>query len=444
MSRVLSLIIYNLCLPFGLLAMAPGALVKMRKRGGRWSDFSQRLGRYDEATLAAIQALPRAGGRFWIHAVSVGEVEIAKKLITRLLAVRSDCGVVITTTTPTGRALTGDFAQKHPGRVVALYSPIDLPFVVRRAVVALEPTQLVLVEAEVWPNLVNTASRAGIPVSLVNARLSPRSEGRFRMFGFLVKPVFALLSRVLVQESEDVARWAALGVAADRIQKTGSVKFDPEGVGVSDGRLPAFRALLAKAGWSGSAPVLLAASTHAGEEVEIARMFQRIKRDAPGLKLMLVPRHVERTPEVVAQLRQISIESVLRSNLDANPSSSDCVIVDTTGELSAWQHLAGIVVIGKSFLATGGQNPAEALMAAKPVVFGPHMENFDALAALLLRERGAIRVADFAELESACRRLLCDPALGQKTAAAGRAALARHEGATRLTVESLLALQPCG
>lgn len=438
MSRALSLILYNLCLPFGLLAMAPGALVKMRKRGGKWSDFSQRLGNYDSATLAAIKALPREGGRFWIHAVSVGEVEIAKKLITRLLAAQPDCGVVITTTTPTGRALTREFAEKHTGRVVALYSPVDLPFVVRRAIDAFAPAQLVLVEAEVWPNLVSAVHSAGIPISLVNARLSPRSERRYHQLGFLVKPIFALLDQVLVQEPEDVARWSALGIPADRIRRSGSVKFDPEGVGTSDSRLAAFRALLSKAGWLDDAPVLLAASTHAGEEVEIARVFQRLKATHPSLKLILVPRHVERTPEVVRELGGIGLSPALRTDLESKSIISDCVIVNTTGELSAWQHLASVVVIGKSFLATGGQNPAEALMASKPVVFGPHMENFDALVTLLLREGGAIRVADFAELQTTCARLIADSGLIQKIASAGKSALTQHEGATRITVENLL------
>ena len=442
MSRTLSLIIYNVCLPFGLLAMAPGALVKMRRRGGKWRDFSQRLGRYDEATLAAIRALPRAGGRFWIHAVSVGEVEIAKKLITRLLSTQADCGVILTTTTPTGRALTREFADKHAGRVVALYSPIDLPSVVRRALRALDPTQLVLVEAEVWPNLVNTVSLAGIPISLINARLSPKSEGRYHAFGLLVKPVFGLIDQVLVQETEDVPRWSALGVDAKRIKRTGSVKFDPEGVTTGDSRLAAFRSLLAKAGWSESAPVLLAASTHPGEEAEIGRVFTALKPDVSELKLIIVPRHVERTAEVVEQVRAVGLQPALRTELEGNAIATDCVIVNTTGELSAWQHLASVVIIGKSFLAKGGQNPAEALMASKPVVFGPHMENFAALVSLLLRHSGALPVAGFAELQSACARLLRDRAMAQKIATAGKSALTQHEGATRLTVDHLLALAP--
>jgi 3-deoxy-D-manno-octulosonic-acid transferase len=442
MSQALSLIIYNLCLPFGLLAMAPGALVKMRRRGGKWGDFSQRLGRYDEALMTALKSLPRAGGRFWIHAVSVGEVEIAKKLASRLLAAHADCGIVLTTTTPTGRELTRKFAENHASRVIAVYSPIDLPFVVARVVRAFDPTHLVLVEAEVWPNLVSACSRAGIPISLVNARLSSRSEGRYRAFGFLVRPVFAMLDQVLVQETDDVSRWAALGVERSRIAHTGSVKFDPDGVTTSDSRLAAFRALLQKAGWSESAPVLLAASTHPGEELEIAKVFQQLQPVIPDLKLLIVPRHVERTPEVVDQLRSIGLQPALRTDLETTSVGSAVVIVNTTGELRAWQHLASVVIIGKSFLAKGGQNPAEALMASKPVVFGPHMENFAALATHLRRHDGAVAVAGFAELQSVCARLLQERSYAQRIALSGNSALTEHEGATQRTVDRLLALTP--
>ncbi len=438
MSRALSLILYNVCAPFALLAMAPGALVKMRRRGGKWRDFSERLGHYDPAVLGAIRALPRAGGRFWVHAVSVGEVEIAKKIITLLLTRCADCGVVLTTTTPTGRELTREFAQLHAGRVVALYSPVDLRSAVRRALRAFAPTQLVLVEAEVWPNWVSAASRAGIAISLVNARLSKKSEGRYRKLGFMVRPVFELLGQVLVQEPDDVARWSALGVHASRIKHTGSVKFDPDGVIAGASRLATFRAVLNKTGWSDQSPVLLAASTHPGEEEAISKVFRSLKAGIHDLKLIIVPRHVERTSEIVATLRVMGLLPALRTDLETSAIKTDCIIVNTTGELSAWQHLATVVIIGKSFLATGGQNPAEALMACKPVIFGPHMENFSALASLLLHHGGAVRVADFAELESACAHLLRDRAFAKKAADAGRAALTRHAGATQKTVAHLI------
>lgn len=441
MSRTLSLTLYNLCLPLGIAGMAPGALKKMRSRGGRWSDFSERLGRFSPEKLSAIGATSKRTNRFWIHAVSVGEVGIARKLIAHLLKTQPDSGVLLTTTTPTGYELATAFAAQHSASIVVCYSPLDLPWVPGRIHHAFKPTQIVLVEAEVWPNWVNAARKHGVPVSLINARLSPRSEKRFRAAKAIIGPIFQMLEQVLVQEPEDIERWLSLGLAPERVHHTGSVKFDPEGATVSEEKLTLVRDALAHLGWPSHAPVLLAASTHFGEEVEIGKVFRQLQKSHPDLRLILVPRHVERTAEILSSLQPLGLTPALRSQLAHGIPTSDCLMVDTTGELSAWQCLATQVVIGKSFLATGGQNPAEALMACKPVLFGPHMENFDALASLLLREKGAVQVQDFAKLEIECDRLLGNPESASKIALAGQKALERHSGATSRTVERLLGLK---
>ena len=200
MSKFLSLLLYNLLLPVGLVFMLPSALKKMRARGGRWQDMAQRFGFLPEAKRTAIAALPGGQHRIWMHAVSVGEVGIATKLITRILKDRPGTGFVLTTTTPTGHALAQEFAAKTGGlkstthlsrlksapQVIVLYSPVDLPLVGSRFLKLIQPAQIVLVEAEVWPNLVASAQRRGIPVSMVNARLSASSERRFQRFGFFI------------------------------------------------------------------------------------------------------------------------------------------------------------------------------------------------------------------------------------------------------------------
>jgi 3-deoxy-D-manno-octulosonic-acid transferase len=244
-SKALSLTLYNLALPLGLVLMLPGAFIKMRRRNGRWRDLGQRIGMFSSETRAAINALP-ARERFWVHAVSVGEVGVAKKLIARLLKTHGELGIVLSTTTPTGYALAAELAAQHAGRVVAIYSPIDLPGVGRLMLERIQPTQLVLVEAEVWPNLTASASRLGIPVSLVNARLSPRSARRYLKFSWLVGPIFRMLKQVLVQEEEDVARWQGFGVDAERIHFTGSIKYDPEGACVPAGKIDELRTVLTR------------------------------------------------------------------------------------------------------------------------------------------------------------------------------------------------------
>ncbi len=440
-SKALSLTLYNLFLPIGLVFMLPGAIIKMRRRNGRWRDLAQRIGCFDEATRKAINALPQRE-RLWVHAVSVGEVNVAKKLITRLLKTQPDLGIVLSTTTPTGHAIAAELAAQHTGRLVAIFSPVDLPGVGRLMLERINPTQLILVEAEVWPNLTSSAERLGIPVSLVNARLSPRSERRYRKFRQLAEPLFRMLKQVLVQEEGDIARWEGLGVDRGRIHLTGSIKYDPEGAVVPAAKIDELRAVLTQTGVSPSQPTLLAASTHAGEELEFARMFQRLREKIRDLALLIVPRHVERSAEIVSALNTIGIVPALRSDPASRVDSTAPVfIIDTTGELAAWQHLTTLVVVGKSFLAEGGQNPAEAALAQKPVLFGPHMENFKPLVELLLKENGARQVASFVELESACLALLQDPAKAAEMGRSGHHALQAHQGATQQSAARLL--MPC-
>lgn len=437
-SKALSLTLYNLALPLGLVCMLPGAIVKMRRRNGRWRDLAQRIGFFDKETRQAINALPQRE-RLWVHAVSVGEVGVATKLITRLLQSDANAGIVISTTTPTGHALAAAFAAKHPGRVVTIFSPVDLPGVGRLLLEIIQPSQLVLVEAEVWPNLTFAAERLGIPVSLVNARLSPRSERRYRKHRDLVGPIFRMLKQVMVQEEADIARWQGFGVDAERIHHTGSIKYDPDGATAPEAKIAELRGVLAQTGIAATQPILLAASTHAGEEVELARVFQRVREKIADLALLIVPRHVERRAEIASELNAIGLSPALRSETGACVDANAPVfIIDTTGELAAWQHLATLVVVGKSFLAEGGQNPAEAALARKPVLFGPHMENFKPLVELLLGKGGAQQVADFDELASACVTLLQDKTKAATMAEAGHAALKAHEGATLRSVERLL------
>ncbi len=432
-SRKLSLTLYNTLLPLGLLFMAPMALIKMRRRQGKWQDFGQRLGFWDKDKRTALAALPQER-LMWMHAVSVGEIGVARKLIAELLRQPNTPGIALTTTTPTGYRLAEEIEQAFPGRVVALYSPLDLPWVARRMISELRPKRIVLVEAEVWPNIVAQATDAGIPVTLVNARLSPRSEKRFRRFASLISPVFQMLSRVCVQEPEDVERWISLGVDRERITFTGSIKYDPQGSEPDPAQVHAFTAMLQALGFA-DRPLLLAASTHAGEERELALIFQSLAVKHPSLGLLIVPRHYERGPAIEAELQALGLAPLRRSQSPAG--HTDVLIIDSTGELKAWQELATVVIIGKSFLAEGGQNPAEAVMAGKPVVLGPHMENFIPLVSLLLNAGGAIQVPGLAELEPALDTLLTDPARRHALAQAGRTALMRHQGATTRTAQLL-------
>lgn len=239
-------------------------------------------------------------------------------------------------------------------------------------------------------------------------------------------------------EPEDVARWEALGVDSSRIHVSGSIKFDDSAAVLRP--VEDFRPLLQKIGVSESTPILLGGSTHAGEEALLAQVAGRIRATRPDLFLILAPRHMERAGALRAELEAAGYSVGLRSEMESIPKQPDILLVDTTGELRDWYGCATVVFMGKSLASAGGQNPAEAIIARKPVLFGPRMGNFAMLVRGLLQARGAIEVRNADELEAQTLRLLNDPKECDRLAAAGRAVLARHHGAAQRTAEILASL----
>ncbi len=423
-----SLLIYRLFFPLVFLALLPGFLLRMFRRGSFREKFGQRLGRYDAAERARF-----SGGRWvWIHSISVGETLIALKLARELHTHAPHFQIALSVTTTTGLALARESAGEW---LAALYNPIDSARCVRAALDLIRPEKFLLIEGEIWPHLVAECRARRIPVLLINARLSPRSERRMRAARRWVGPIFRLLDAVCVPENEDIARWQSLGVSAEKIHVTGSIKFDSASGAPT--REAEFRALLAPLGVNASTRILLGGSTWAPEEKTLAEMLPRLRREFPDLFLILVPRHVERTAEILRTLAPLRI--ALRSALPlAQPC--DVLLVDTTGELRDWYALATVVFIGKSLPAVaqpGGQNPAEPAALGKPVLFGPRMENFAALVELITAHDAARTVADPAFLESEIAALLRDPAARIAMGAAAQAALATHRGATQRTVRLL-------
>ncbi len=430
----LTLLLYNLLLPFAMLIMLPVNVLKMRRRGGYGGKFRERLGYFGEDAQAGL--LAGRGRAWWIHAVSVGEVNVAKKLIAEIRRREPERPVVLSVTTVTGRAVAEENAA--PG-VTVIYSPLDFGWVVRAVLHRIQPECYVLMESELWPNLARRATRRGIPVVLANARLSPRSERRYLKWRWLAQPVFSMLSRVLVQDGSDVSRWAAIGVPRERLKVTGSIKYDQTGE-VNAGRAEEFRALLESLWDHPLPPLLLAASTHAGEEKALAEVFRGLRQEVSGLRLLVAPRHAERRAEVLAELQAAGLRAALRSAWSEAPLHPDALVIDSTGELRDWQSLASVVVMGKSFLGGGGQNPAEAIAAGVPVITGPHMENFAALMQLLLSAGGITQVKSLEALPAALREVFADPDKARAATARGRAALEFHRGAAVRTVEEISGL----
>ncbi len=411
--------LYNLLWPLGLACFLPGYFLKMVRRGGYREKFGQRLGIYDRELRVRL-AKQRST---WFHAVSVGEVMIALKLAQRLRLLEPDLHCVLTTTTTTGFA----FANKNaPPWIQVLYTPLDFWPVMRRAFSVIRPARIILVEAEIWPNLAAEAHARRIPLVLVNARLSPRSERRFRRFRFFVAPTFRLLDLVCVQELEDADRWHRLGVERSRIWHTGSIKYDPADID-TNADVQGIDRLAVKP----EPPVLFGGSTHRGEEELLGKVFLRLRQKFPSLCLFIAPRHVERVREIRAQLQALSLQvglvSEAASHSETNP---DCVLLDRTGELQRWYGIATVVFMGKSLTAQGGQNPVEPIIVGKPVIFGPHMENFATLAKTLVSKDGAIQVSDIDSLEQALGKLLRDGQARQRLVQNAREVLNQHRGAT--------------
>lgn len=418
-----ALLIYRMALPLLFVAAFPGWIIRMLRRGGLGTRLGERLAIYDGPPDF------EPSGAIHIHAVSVGETLLGLKLIRAWQARGCGSHFVLATGTATGHAVATAAALVG---VRVTYSPLDLPSMVRRYLGRFEPSQLVLIEGEAWPHLLLACRKRRIPVVLVNARMSPRSARRYRRFADWLRPLFSMLDAVAIQQAEDAAVWEDLGVSASRIHHTGSLKIDP-GSGAPPARRAEFQNMLDA---FDRRPVILAASTHAGEDAWIA---QAVRTASPAALIVLVPRHAERRAEVLAELSAIGVAGVLRSTW--NPAAPrrdphEVFVIDSTGELRDWTAHADVVIIGKSFLADGGQNPTEAVLAGKPVVFGPHMENFEPLATRFVDAGGAIRAMDRDSLVDAIRRAL-DPLEAARMTAAATAVIRLHSGATERIIDLL-------
>ncbi len=406
--------------------MLPSFALRMIRRGNYRHKFGQRFGIYSRRVVSKLE------GHRWtfVHAVSVGEVMIALKLITEMRKQDPELRIVLSTTTSTGYRL----AHRHKSPLLEpIYHPLDLPWVVRHALKVTSAERLILVEAEVWPNMMAAANR--IPKILVNARLSSRSERRYHLVRPFAAALFNQLDTICVQEPADAKRWEALGVKSEKIRMTGSIKFDPDLPASTTPRRD-FRGVLDSFGISPNVPVLLGGSTFDGEEVVLSEIAQSLQNEFPGLFLILVPRHAERSQKIFSLLTERGYSVALRSE-PSHATPPKILLVNTTGELKDWYACATVVFIGKSLTAHGGQNPAEAVAAGKPVLFGPNMQNFASLTRQMLDAGGAIRVDSGEELAKEIAEILRTPGRADAIAQAAATALDVHKGATARTVAEI-------
>ena len=417
-----SLWIYRLLLG-GLLPVALPA-IKLRQwlAGKSRPRFRDRLGR-------SLPELPDGG--IWIQAVSVGEVEVARGLVAELERRAPDLPLFLTATTATGL----DLARRTLGdRLTIFPCPIDLPGPVSRVFEAARPRLLVLVETELWPEMLHQAGLREVPVAVVNARLSPSSFAGYRRVAGCLRTLLAPLALVLARTESDARRFAGLNVPKERIVVSGNVKYDLE----ADPRVLDWEEEVRRV--AGDRPVLIAGSTMEGEEAQVLDALAGLGVDGTMPFLIVAPRHPERFDTVAQLLADRGVVFSRRSSGDGILPESDAFLIDTIGELGRAYRLATVAFVGGSLVQTGGHNPLEPAVWGVPVLSGPHVFNFGEVYDEMTDAGGARLVADSAELRVALAAWLDEPEFAVAAGMAGREVVERNRGATERTVSALVEL----
>lgn len=420
-------LIYNLLFPVLFLAMLPYFLLRMCRRGGYAKGFMQRLAVYD----AGLKARLSETSRVWVHAVSVGETYVALRFMEEWRLVQPDIAFVMTVNTSTAHTLAAKALNKAD---VLVYFPVDFPWVIRRVLNVLKPRMLVLTECEFWPNLIRMSQARGIPVMLINGRMSDRSFKGYHRYRWLFTPLLRMVDHLCVQGPQDQERYLALGAAPDRVQTTGSAKYD---VALKEpGSLETASAILASARMAAGDMILLGGSTWPGEEAVLLDYYVQAKSRYPDLKLVLVPRHAERRDEVVALIEKRGLKFAQRSKGGANVAGEPpgVLLVDTTGELKHLYTVATVIFIGKSLTQHGGQNIIEPAVCGRPVVVGPNMENFADIVREFKAAEALIQVGTEAELRDTLDQLLADTIMRVTYGTRAAALVSKNRGSIKATV----------
>jgi len=423
------LLFYNLALLAALVVGAPWWLFRMATTRKYREGLPERLGR--------VRPLKGQGGRplIWIHAVSVGEVLAVSRLVEALDGALPEYLIAVSTTTRTGQAL----ARERFGAGRVFYCPLDLPWAAQAWLDALQPRLLVLAETEFWPNLLSGCFRRGIPVAVVNARISDRSWPRYRRLRWFWRPFLGRLDQVLAQTETDAERLIAIGSRAERVSIAGNLKFDVRAALESDAtRL--LRALTL------GLRLVVAGSTLDGEEAALLKAWSKLLQADPKLAMVLAPRHPERFDAVAAQLEKSGVSWVKRSDWRSRPEdllkpleAGTVVLLDTIGELASVYSLASVAFVGGSLVPAGGHNPLEPAQFGVPIVMGPHYANFRAITQDLLA-RDALRITEAGSLAQVLVELLNDRNTAQEMGRRARQVFEQQAGATERCVQALQSL----
>ena len=428
-------LVYTVLLFVYFLAVLPATAYGIWRRGREPGSLRERFGRLPAAVN------PDRRPSVWVHAVSVGEALAARPLLRALRAVYPAHRLVLSTTTATGQRVARGFGRDADA---VCYAPFDFPWFVNRALDRIAPALFLVVDTEIWPNLLRACRRRGVGALIVNGRLSERSFRRYRLVRGGMRRVLADVGRVCAQTEEWARMFVAIGADPDRVTVTGSLKFDAvAGAAGSSPEPDIGDRLRAVFDFARSRPVLIAASTLRGEEEPVLRAFARIRRTAPDALLVIAPRHPERFDEARGIARRAGYRVRMRSALaPGSGPGPDVVILNTLGELARLFEIASAVVVGGSLVPAGGHNPIEPAAAGRAIVFGPHMDNFADVARELVARGAAIQAPDADALEETLADLMRDGARRSRLGDAARAVVHRNLGATRRTMAAAAELLP--
>lgn len=419
-------LLYDLILLVAAAVLIPWFVLRGLRHGKVRRGIRERLGLY-----AADRLTPLAGRKvIWVHAVSVGETRAAIPLLRALKAAYPQSALVLSNVTETGHAIAGGIKEVD----LRIFFPFDLSWVVRRVLGRINPSLIVIVETEIWPNFVRLAHQSGIPVLLVNGRISDRSYPRYRRARWLFRPILQQFSAFCMQTEQDAERIRGMGAPPARVEVTRNLKFDMQAALPDPAAAASLRQSLRL---PDRASVWVAGSTHAGEEEVVLDAYRQLVEEGRDLVLVLVPRHPERCRGIGEMLSGRGVPVFLRTAVasSARPlAPGEVLLVDTVGEMLKLYAVADLVFVGGSLVAVGGHNILEASLLKKPVIFGIYMHNFKEISELLLAAGGGIQVTSKAELLSAVRRLLDNNEEGRRMGERGHALLEANAGATEHTL----------
>ena len=419
------ILIYNILFPLIFILFLPGMIIKLIRRPGYKSTFAERFALFSAEKKAALRD---AQGAIWIHSVSVGETVIALSMISKWSEKDPNKKFILSTTTTTGQQLAQD---KAPENVTVIFCPIDWIFFVRRALSLVQPSLLVIFETEIWPNLITQGHKSGAKLAMVNARMSDNSIKGYTRFKSVIGPLLEKLDLICVQSQMDGERFASISPNLS-IEVPGNMKFDQS----IPAELP--DANLTHYFGEGERTVILAASTHQGEEKFIAEEFLKLKQSKDSVRLIIVPRHAERGNEIVEELQSVGVSFARKTNPADTDTDVDCLLADTTGEMLMFINAADIVIMGKSMAGHDeGHNLIEPALMAKPIVTGSVLKNFRFVLNVLKSKEALLTIDNDDELLPTLERLVMTDELRSSLGQKAQNAILEHRGAVDKSITKL-------